>query len=103
MSTAAAPTPAPAPQPLPPLAALVAAGPGYFLMQPPRDEFKPVDLEPVRALFPLIRAALFLFGIGFVILFVWLAFGKRIGVEYIPELGALLLAGVGSLASALWL
>src|SRR5258708_537647 len=85
------------------LFSLVALGAGWALLNPPRDSFAAVDLEPVRGLFPLIRVALFLAGIVLVGTFVVLAFVQKVGLPFFPELSGLLLFSMLCLAVGLWL
>jgi hypothetical protein len=87
------------------LLGLVALGTGWALRLPPRDIAAPIDLEPVRGLFPLIRAVLF--GLGLIVLgvFLMMTFVERfkVGMAYFPELFGLLMFSMLCLAMALWL
>ncbi len=85
------------------LFALVTLATGRALMSPPRNVFATVDLAPMQPLFPLIRAVLFLLGLGCVTTFAILAFYVRVGTTYFPELAGLLLFSMLCLALALWL
>jgi hypothetical protein len=86
------------------LFSLVSIGAGYSLLTPPRQTLAPVDLDPVRNLFPLIRVVLFLLGLVLVVTFVILAiYPYRIGLAYFPQLAGLLLFSMLCLALGLWM
>jgi hypothetical protein len=85
------------------LFALVTIVAGRLLLNPPAEEMAPVNLEPVRNLFPLIRTALLLTGVILVIVFAVLAFYYKVGLGYFPELAGLLLFSMLCLAVGLWM